>query len=258
MTRRRWVMAAAAALLAGACAVIVLSSTGGPAAGARTTAVDTEQVQRGPLSAQVSGAGTLTYRARSDGAPYAVINQAHGVYTQLPEAGDKIGCGGVLYRVDERPIVLLCGAIPAYRTLHAGLAGTDVRQLNRNLHRLGYDAAAHVPINPDDDTFTSATEQALERASAQDRRCCDRPARDRRCRFPTRCRPDREGRRSGRRIGRARCWGAERHIGRALRAARTRSVAAGRGQDRRPGPHHAAREQAGDGAGHGVRASSSA
>ena len=43
-----------------------------------------------------------------------MVNQASGVYTQLPEAADKVGCGGVLYRVDNRPVVLLCGTIPAY------------------------------------------------------------------------------------------------------------------------------------------------
>ena len=82
----------------------------------------------------VSQDGTLTYRARPDGSPYAVINQARGIYTELPEDGDKVGCGGVLYRVDDKPVLLLCGTVPAYRALHAGDAGQDVRQLNRNLH----------------------------------------------------------------------------------------------------------------------------
>ena len=38
--------------------------------------VNTAQVERRTLSAMVSQAGTLTYRARSDGSPYSVINQA--------------------------------------------------------------------------------------------------------------------------------------------------------------------------------------
>ena len=96
----------------------------------------------------VSQDGTLTYRARPDGSPYAVINRAHGVYTKLPENGDKVGCGGVLYRVDDKPVVLLCGRVPAYRVLHTGDAGQDVRQLNRNLHVHG-------------DEFTARTETAL-------------------------------------------------------------------------------------------------
>jgi peptidoglycan hydrolase-like protein with peptidoglycan-binding domain len=161
VTRRRWALAAVAVLVAGACGVVAMLGADHPAAAARAPAANTAKVERGALSALVSGAGTLTYRARSDGSPYVVVNQADGVYTQLPEAGDKVRCGGVLYRVDNRPVVLLCGAVPAYRALHVGARGPDVRQLNRNLRQLGYDADAHVRIDPGDNAFTSKTEQAL-------------------------------------------------------------------------------------------------
>jgi len=110
----------------------------------------TATVEQGPLSAVVSLNGTLSYRARPDGSPYAVINQAGGTYTALPEVGAKVGCRGVLYRVDDRPVLLLCGAMPAYRDLHEGDAGRDVRQLNRNLRVAGR-------------RFTGQTKAALER-----------------------------------------------------------------------------------------------
>jgi peptidoglycan hydrolase-like protein with peptidoglycan-binding domain len=161
VTRRRWALAAVAVLVAVVCGVVAMSGADHPAAAARAPAANTEKVEQGALSALVSGAGTLTYRARSDGSPYAVVNQAGGVYTQLPEAGNKVSCGGVLYRVDNRPVVLLCGAVPVYRALHVGVTGPDVRQLNRNLHQLGYDNDAHVRIDPADSAFTSKTEQAL-------------------------------------------------------------------------------------------------
>jgi peptidoglycan hydrolase-like protein with peptidoglycan-binding domain len=158
----RTVWAAMAVLVAGVCGVVVMSGADRPTADARAPAANTEKVEEGALSAFVSGAGTLTYRARSDGSPYVVVNQAGGVYTKLPEAGDKVGCGGVLYRVDNRPVLLLCGTVPSYRALHVGVRGPDVRQLNRNLHQLGHDADAHVRINPGDNAFTPDTEQALE------------------------------------------------------------------------------------------------
>jgi peptidoglycan hydrolase-like protein with peptidoglycan-binding domain len=142
--------------------VVALWGADHPTAAAQTLAADTVKVEKGELSAMVSGAGILTYRARSDGSPYPVINRARGVYTSLPDNGDKVGCGGVLYRVDDRPVVLLCGTVPAYRALLVGLKGRDVRQLNRNLHQLGYDTDAHVRIDPGDDAFTSNTEQALK------------------------------------------------------------------------------------------------
>ena len=162
MTRRGWALVAAAVLVAAICGVVVMSDAEHPAAAAQAPAADTVKVELGELSAMVSQGGTLTYRARSDGSPYAVINQARGVYTQLPNSGDKVGCGGVLYRVDDTPVVLLCGTVPAYRALHRGVKGQDVRQLNRNLHQLGYDTEAHVRIDPGDNAFTSKTAQALK------------------------------------------------------------------------------------------------
>ena len=161
MRRRSWALAAAAVLAAATCGVIVMSGAEHPAAAARPPAADTVKVEKGELSAMVSQGGILTYRARSDGSPYRVINRARGVYTSLPDSGDKIGCGGVLYRVDDRPVVLLCGAVPAYRALQKGLKGRDVRQLNRNLHQLGFDSDAHVRIDPGDNAFTSKTKLAL-------------------------------------------------------------------------------------------------
>jgi peptidoglycan hydrolase-like protein with peptidoglycan-binding domain len=108
----------------------------------------------------VSVYGILTFRARPDGSPYSVINQARGTYTELPDDGEKRECADVLYRVDENPVLLLCGMIPAYRNLHSGDVGEDVRQLNQNLHKLGYDAG--IVIDPDDSAFTGKTEKALE------------------------------------------------------------------------------------------------
>ena len=163
MKRRTWALAAAGVLVAAICGVVVMSGTEHPAAAAPAPApANTVKVELGELSAMVSQDGTLTYRARSDGSPYPVINQARGVYTSLPDNGDKVDCGGVLYRVDDNPVMLLCGTVPAYRGLHMGVKGRDVRQLNRNLHQLGDDADADVDIHPSDNHFTAKTKRALE------------------------------------------------------------------------------------------------
>ena len=154
----------------GAAVLVVVTATGGvvvmsgpkpSTTVAQDTPANTAKVEKGTLSAMVSQDGTLTYRARSDGSPYPVINRAGGTYTELPESGDKVGCGGVLYRVDDTPVVLLCGTVPAYRDLRTGEAGRDVHQLNRNLHQLSYDADAHVRLDPGGNTFTVKTEKAL-------------------------------------------------------------------------------------------------
>lgn len=143
--------------------VVVASGSEDPAATAEPRAVSTAPVERGTLAALVTLNGTLTHRARPDGSPYAVVNRARGTYTALPDEGDGVGCGDVLYRVDDRPVLLLCGATPAYRDLAVGAEGRDVRQLNRNLHRRGDDRRAGVRVEPDDDRFTWRTRVALER-----------------------------------------------------------------------------------------------
>jgi peptidoglycan hydrolase-like protein with peptidoglycan-binding domain len=162
--RKTWVLAGAAALVTAAVigGVVALSGADHATGDAQAAPPNTAQVEQGRLSAVVSQDGTLTYRSRPDGSPYSVIDQAQGVYTELPEIGDKVDCGDVLYRVDEHPVLLLCGVVPAYRALHTGDGGQDVRQLNDNLHKLGYDAKAHVQIEPTESDFTGKTEKALE------------------------------------------------------------------------------------------------
>ena len=137
---KRWVLAGAAVLVAVTVTggVVVASGSDEATAAAQDPPANTVKVERGALSSMVSLDGTLTYRARSDGSPYSAINQARGIYTRLPDEGDKVGCGDVLYRVDDDPVLLLCGTVPAYRDLDRRHKGKDVRQLNRNLHALGY------------------------------------------------------------------------------------------------------------------------
>jgi peptidoglycan hydrolase-like protein with peptidoglycan-binding domain len=158
MKLKPWVLAGAAVLAAVAATggVVVASGSNEPTQSAQEAPANTVKVEKGRLSSMVSRDGTLTYRARSDGSPYSAINQAGGTYTKLPHDGDKVDCGDVFYRVDDDPVLLLCGTVPAYRDLDTGDKGKDVRQLNRNLHELGYDA------DPDDNSFTWKTEEALK------------------------------------------------------------------------------------------------
>src|SRR5438876_5075621 len=113
----------------------------------------------------VSQYGTLTYRARSDGSPYSVINRAHGIYTKLPNGGDRVDCGDVLYRVNDHPVLLLCGSTPAYRSLSKGDSGPDVTELNANLVDLGY--ASRAKLDPSSHSFSSETASALEKLQAK-------------------------------------------------------------------------------------------
>ena len=166
MGRRARALAAAAVLAAaaGVGVVAVMSSAKPAAAAAPSSAVSTAPVQRRTLSAMVSQAGTLTFRARSDGSPYVVINRARGTYTKLPTAGRMISQGRMLYRVNDRRVVLLYGSTPAYRTLSAGATGPDVAQLNADLVALGY--ATPAQLRPKSHSFGPATTAAVMRLQA--------------------------------------------------------------------------------------------
>jgi hypothetical protein len=112
----------------------------------------------------VSLDATLTYRAGPDGSPYLVINQAQGTYTKLPDPGQVISQGQVLYRVNDSPVVLLYGSTPAYRSLSAGATGADAAELNTDLVALGYATSAQ--LSPTSSFFGSATTTALKKLQA--------------------------------------------------------------------------------------------
>ena len=161
--RKTWVLAAAVVLVAAATTggVVVTSGAEQATPAAQEQPVNTATVERGKLSDMVSQYGILTYRARSDGSPYALINQARGTYTKLPNAGDTVDCGAVLYRVSNHPVALLCGSTPAYRPLSVGDSGPDVTALNANLVKLGY--ATRARLDPSSHDFSSATASALKK-----------------------------------------------------------------------------------------------
>jgi Putative peptidoglycan binding domain len=145
--------------------VVAVSSAKQASPAGREPPVTTATVERGKLSDMVSQYGILTYRARPDGSPYAVINRARGTYTELPDAGDNVDCGAVLYRVNDHPVLLLCGSTPAYRSLSEGASGPDVAELNANLVHLGY--ATRARLDPSSDHFSSETASALKKLQSK-------------------------------------------------------------------------------------------
>jgi hypothetical protein len=109
----------------------------------------------GSLSSQQLVNATLSYAGS-----YSLLNQATGVYTELPAAGQVVRRGQVLYQVSGSPVVLLYGRVPVYRALSEGMSGADVRQLNANLVALGY--ATRSQLDPGSDYFSAETAYALE------------------------------------------------------------------------------------------------
>ena len=130
------------------------SSEGGEERAGATTA--TVAVARRDLVERETFDGTLGY---ADGR--IVTSGAGGTVTWLPREGAVVKHGEALYEVDERPVTLLYGSVPAWRTLRAGVdEGADVRQLEQNLVTLGYDRGGEIEV---DDEWDWATTAAVKR-----------------------------------------------------------------------------------------------
>jgi multidrug efflux system membrane fusion protein len=73
------------------------------------------------------------------GQPIVALSAAPGgTFTEVAAEGSIIEEGGVLYRVDNRPTVLMYGQTPAYRAMASGDEGTDIAQLQSALIELGF------------------------------------------------------------------------------------------------------------------------
>jgi multidrug efflux system membrane fusion protein len=153
--RRRLAWAAVVVLLAGGAVAGYVAVTGSspveeltedepvPATATvtTTTLVETENID-----------GTLGY-----GEPVPLTNRLAGTITSTAAEGATVGRGQALYAVDQRPVVLFHGGVPAYRPLHVGVAGDDVRQFEENLRAVGYLGFTI------DQTYSDATDRAVRR-----------------------------------------------------------------------------------------------
>lgn len=107
----------------------------------RTTLVETKKVS-----------GTLGY---GDAVPVSAAQT--GTLTWIAPVGSTVKRGQPLFKLDERPVVAFYGSLPVYRTLRTSVKGTDVKQFEENLSKLGYTGFTV------DDTYTTATAQAGRR-----------------------------------------------------------------------------------------------
>jgi hypothetical protein len=106
-------------------------------------------------AAQRSLAGDQASLAVAESA--AAVTGQNSTYTTLPAIGQIVRRGQSLYAISGVPVVLLYGAVAAWRPFAPGMsAGRDVAELNANLRALGYGRA------PTGDTFTAATAAAVE------------------------------------------------------------------------------------------------
>ncbi len=81
---------------------------------------------------------------------------------QVPEVGDVVDAGDVVLEIAGRPVIVLPGELPVYRTLRIGTSGPDVTQLKEALSTLGID-----PGDVGSDVFDADTAAAVDALYAQ-------------------------------------------------------------------------------------------
>jgi hypothetical protein len=158
---RRAIVAVGAAGAAAVGLTVGLATGGEPApVRASSTATATATVERRDLVDRDTVQGTLGYADA-----FTLAAAGTGTITRLLEPGTVVRRGRALYDVDDAPAAwLLYGSLPAWRDFSPSMSdGDDVRQLERNLRALGYDADHDMTI---DDDWTWATTAAVERFQA--------------------------------------------------------------------------------------------
>ncbi|MFE6163308.1 peptidoglycan-binding protein [Streptomyces sp. NPDC056486] len=111
----------------------------------------TVAVERRSLTASVVAQGSVEFASSRDvtlaglvGSPDSGAGDAGAGdsvaqrVTKAPTAGTEVREGDVLMQVSGRPVLVLRGTVPMYRTLGPGASGGDVTQLQRALARLGF------------------------------------------------------------------------------------------------------------------------
>ncbi|MFB4311500.1 efflux RND transporter periplasmic adaptor subunit [Actinomadura sp. GTD37] len=151
---RTIVLGAAGAVVVGGAGLATAGLGGGgdPAAAHSTLPPATAAIERTALVETQDVDGTLGY-----GRTHTVAGAGRGTVTWLAGPGAVVSRGRPVYRVDDRPVPLLYGRLPLYRTLSAGKEGADVEQLERNLRALGYTGFTV------DETYGAATAAAVKR-----------------------------------------------------------------------------------------------
>jgi hypothetical protein len=162
--RRRagWAAAGVAVLLAAGAAAAwragVFSSPASPGSGLGAPAPASQAVLREDLSASTPVAATLGYAGS-----YVVTGQGGGTLTWLPQPGQVISQGQVLYQTGNgSPVVLLYGTVPDWRAMPEGTTGADVSQLNHDLANLG-DANSASIAAAGWDFYSGATASGVQR-----------------------------------------------------------------------------------------------
>jgi membrane fusion protein, multidrug efflux system len=149
---RRWIGVLASVVIVGGAAAWLVIGGGDEEDGGGSDAADlsTASIERRDLVERETFDGSLGFADEQ-----ALASARAGTITWIADEGSTIRRGDPLYEVDERPVSLMFGGLPAYRALSSGLEGRDVRQLQRNLLALGFDDGGDLEVNGEFDADTA-------------------------------------------------------------------------------------------------------
>ena len=119
----------------------------------KTLELTTVSIQKGDLAKKEEYNGTLRQTDKK------ILNSpTNGVVTFLPKEGSVVNFGEVLFIIDNKPVILLQGSTPFYRTLDLNSdPGVDIKQVEEALVYLGYADSTFVP----DEVFDEQTSRML-------------------------------------------------------------------------------------------------
>ena len=119
----------------------------------KTLELTTISIQKGDLAKKEEYNGTLRQTDKK------ILNSpTNGVVTFLPKEGSVVNFGEVLFIIDNKPVILLQGSTPFYRTLDLNSdPGVDIKQVEEALVYLGYAESTFVP----DEVFDKQTSKML-------------------------------------------------------------------------------------------------
>lgn len=166
-TRTIWIMAVTAVISLGAglgLSRLIISpadaaaNAAPPAAGPITVPVEQRQLANDVVlrgDAVYEDPASVVLETGDIGGPAVVTGH-------VPEVGATLNAGDVMLEIAGRPVILLAGDLPVYRTLRPGVSGPDVLQLKAALAALGINAG-----DPASAAYDATTATAVEQLYAR-------------------------------------------------------------------------------------------
>ncbi len=118
----------------------------------------TVPIEQRTISNTVTTRGDVRYADAVEIKPEASTTGASIVTGQIPKVGDTFQPGSVALEVAGRPVIVLPGELPAYRSLKYGLTGPDVLQLKQALAAMGFDSGSLESDLYEEATATAVTQ----------------------------------------------------------------------------------------------------